>query len=279
MFMITTLVVKSQAPLEMAVWPNGAPIANGITVEEKVSPEGRVQNSKEAKLYVYPADKALNTHQAVLICPGGAYSILAINHEGHDVARWLASKGVTGIVLKYRMPNHHSQVPLSDAQEAMNIIRGHAREWAIDSSKVGVCGFSAGGHLASTLSTKAISSARPNFSILFYPVISLQDGITHKGSRENLLEDNTDKNLVDKFSNEKHVDAQTPATLLLLADDDKAVVPENSILYYSALKNSHIAASMHIFPSGGHGFGFRTSYKYHENIKAIISDWLAGLSK
>lgn len=267
-------VAKSQSYIEMPVWPNGAPNNNEITVNEQITPKGHIEFSKEAKLYVYLPKKKNNTHKAILICPGGGYWILAINHEGHDVAKWLASQGITAIVLKYRMPNHHSDVPLSDAQEAMSIAKQNAQKWNIDPNKIGICGFSAGGHLASTLATQAADSLRPNFAILFYPVISLKKGVGHMGSADNLLENKNDSLLIDKYSNELQVDPKTPATLLLLADNDQAVIPENSILYYQALKKHKIAASMHIFSKGGHGFGFNKDYAYHSELKRIILDWL-----
>ncbi|MFZ4456365.1 MAG: alpha/beta hydrolase [Bacteroidales bacterium] len=274
LFWIMVSVAKSQSSFELPVWPNGAPMDNEIKVEEKVTPEGYIEFSKEAKLFVYLPDTAKNTHKTILICPGGGYRMLAIKHEGYDIAKWLASEGFTAVILKYRMPNHHSLIPLSDSQEAMAIIKRNAKKWNIDSNKIGVCGFSAGGHLASTLSTQAIDSLRPNFAILFYPVISMKEGIGHMGSRNNLLENKNDSVLINKFSNHLRVDAKTPRTLLILADDDAAVIPENSILYYQALKKEHIAASMRIFPSGSHGFGFRPSYKYHSEIKQIMLDWL-----
>jgi len=264
----------SQSFVDLPVWPTGPLQNNGITENEITTKEGYIQNSKEARLYVYLPSKNEDNRKVVLICPGGGYRNLAINHEGHDVAKWFVSQGVVAVILKYRMPNHHSDIPLSDAKEAMKIIRRHSVDWNIDTTKVGVCGFSAGGHLASTLSTHADDATRPNFSILFYPVISLKDSICHRGSRDALLDKNDDIAQINYFSNETQVTDKTPPTLFILADNDKAVVPENSILFYQALKKHQIAASMHIFPKGGHGFGFRSSYPYHEQIKLIISDWM-----
>ncbi|MDD2799488.1 MAG: alpha/beta hydrolase [Bacteroidales bacterium] len=268
-----------QQIIELPVWPKGAPQDNGITVDEKTQANGHIEFSKEARIFVYlPAD-SVNTGKSVLICPGGGYHILAMQHEGHDVAKWLASQGVAAFVLKYRMPNQHSDIPLSDAKEAMRIIRGYSKEWKIDSAKVGVCGFSAGGHLASTLETHSDKDTRPNFGILFYPVVSMKDSITHQGSKKALLGDHPTEQMISLFSNENMVTSNTPPTLFLLADDDKAVIPENSILLYRALKQNKIKASLHVFPIGGHGFGFRESYKYHQQIKAIISDWIKDVVK
>ncbi len=274
LFLMSVISAKSQKTFDLPVWPNGAPESNELAAEEKVTPEGHVQNSKEAILHVFLPEKTINTGKTVLICPGGGYSVLAMMHEGYDVAKWLNSKGIAAIVLKYRMPNHHSNIPLSDAKQAMSIIRAHAAEWEIDSTKIGVCGFSAGGHLASTLLTKADNATRPNFGILFYPVVSMKNGITHGGSRNQLLVNPTDSTQINMYSGELHVSATTPPTLFILADDDKAVIPENSVLLYQAFKKNKVAASMHIFPSGGHGFGFRASYKYHNDILLLISDWI-----
>lgn len=273
--LVAGLNANSQSYIDLPVWPNGAKQDNGLVAEETTTPDGSIAGSKEARMYVYlPEQNAGAKRKAVLVCPGGGYSHLAIKHEGHDVARWLNTQGVVAVVLKYRMPNHHSEIPLSDASEAMRIIRRHAAEWNIDTLQVGVCGFSAGGHLASTLSTHADASALPNFAILFYPVISMKDGVCHQGSRNNLLQDIKNADQLTLYSNELQVSKSTPPTLLILADNDKSVIPENSILYYQALKKNGIAASMSVFPTGGHGFGFRTNYKYHEPMKQVFSDWL-----
>lgn len=216
--------------------------------------------------------KPLNSNKentAVIICPGGGYSILAYNLEGTDVAKILNSWGMTAVVLKYRLPDdaimkNKSIGPLQDAQRALQYVRAHADELNIDPQKVGIMGFSAGGHLASTASThfeKAYIdnpknvSLRPDFSILGYPVISLTDSLAHMGSRQNLIGKNPLEALIKEFSNELHITKNTPPTFLVLADDDKGVNPENSIKYYEALLKNHVPAEMHIFQTGGHGFG------------------------
>ena len=216
--------------------------------------------------------KPLNSNKentAVIICPGGGYSILAYNLEGTDVAKILNSWGMTAVVLKYRLPDDaimkdKSIGPLQDAQRALQYVRAHADELNIDPQKVGIMGFSAGGHLASTASThfeKAYIdnpknvSLRPDFSILGYPVISLTDSLAHMGSRQNLIGKNPLEALIKEISNELHITKNTPPTFLVLADDDKGVNPENSIKYYEALLKNHVPAEMHIFQTGGHGFG------------------------
>lgn len=208
-------------------------------------------------------------HTAVIILPGGGYSHLAIDKEGTKVAAWLNSLGITAFVLKYRLPSdlimkNKNIGPLQDAQEAMRYVRQNAAKWNIDPKKIGIMGFSAGGHLASTLSThyddkvyesSFKTSARPDFSLLIYPVISMENQITHKGSQTNLLGNNPSQDLIDTFSNEKKVTPQTPPAFLIHATDDKSVLPENSINYYLALKKNNVAAELHLYEKGGHGFG------------------------
>jgi acetyl esterase/lipase len=229
----------------------------------------------EAQVFVhYPATSdALSP--AILICPGGGYTRLALGHEGHDMAKWYASQGFVAVVLKYRMPRGNHAIPLSDAEKAMMFIRDNAKEWKIDTRKIGVVGASAGGHLAASLSNLAALPNRPDFAILYYPVISFDDSMAHTGSKKHLLGENSDDApLIHRYSLEKQVNDQTPPTLLLLSNDDKVVAPSNSIRYYSALKEKNIPASLHIFPTGGHGWGFRQSFPYHEESKVLIQKWL-----
>ncbi len=227
----------------------------------------RIRDVTNPKIKVFfPKNKGNGT--AVLICPGGGYTWLAMPVEGYDVAEWLNGLGVTAIVLKYRLPSdsimeNKSVGPLEDAQEAMRDIRRHAKEWNINPDRIGVMGFSAGGHLASTLCThyndkiydSDTISARPDFAVLAYPVISMRNGITHEGSRKRLLGENPDSSLVRKFSNELHVTDDTPPAFIVQAEDDKSVPVLNSILYFEALKKHNIPAELHIYQKGGHGFG------------------------
>lgn len=223
-------------------------------------------------MYPAPANKATGT--AVIICPGGGYWALAYKHEGYQVAEWLNSIGVTAFVLKYRLPDDtimkkKSIGPMQDGQRAIRIVRRHAAEWNIDPRKIGIMGFSAGGHLAATLSTlysdkvykvKDSTSARPDFSILIYPVISMDSSITHIGSRENLLGKNPSPETVKHFSNELQVNSKTPPAFLVQSFDDTTVPVQNSIAYALALKKYHIPVELHIYESGGHGYGLgRTS--------------------
>lgn len=223
---------------------------------------------------------------AVVICPGGGYSHLAIDKEGFKIAKWLNTLGVTAFVLKYRLPSDvimedKTIGPLQDAQEAMRFIRRDAEKWHINKDKIGIMGFSAGGHLASTASThyndkiyaSEETSARPDFSMLIYPVISMEDGITHNGSKVNLLGENPLEELIEKYSNEKHVDAKTPPTFLIHATDDGAVPVENSINYYLALKQNRVPVEMNIYENGGHGFGLGR-FGTHLNWPKACENWL-----
>lgn len=213
-----------------------------------------------------PKDKANGT--AVVICPGGGYAFLAYDHEGVQVADWFNARGISAFVLKYRLPSDaimkdKSVGPLQDVQEAIRTVRRRAAEWGINPARIGVMGFSAGGHLAATASTlfdDAVypsdgTSARPDFSILVYPVISMQAGLTHGGSRQNLLGSDPAPERVDHFSNERQVKANTPPAFLIHAEDDKTVPVENSLQYFAAMKQHGVPAELHIYPEGGHGFG------------------------
>ena len=195
-------MIFSQNPFTIPVWPNGAKENNGIILPEKIIEGGRLLNSHTAEMYVYLPDKKINTGTAILICPGGGYARQAMQHEGHDFAKLLTRKGIAGIVLKYRLPNGHADIPLSDTKEAMNIIRQNASEWDIKANQIGISGFSAGGHLAATLGTHFDKQNRPDFMILFYPVITMDNNLTHKGSKENLLGKGIEN---DNFSNEKQI--------------------------------------------------------------------------
>lgn len=233
---------------------------------------------KDSELFVYFPEKKDSRSPAVLIIPGGGYGGIAIDHEGHKMAKWLSGEGFVAVVLKYRLPGGVHTIPLEDAEQAIHTIRKNASSWKVDVSKVGVIGSSAGGHLAASLSTLAADANRPNFAILYYPVISFDNMTTHGGSKNNLLGSEVNNQaLVNRYSLEKQVDKKTPPTLLLLSDDDKVVVPANSILYYTALKKAEIPAAMYIFPSGGHGWGFNDTYLYHKEMRALTEKWLLSI--
>jgi acetyl esterase/lipase len=271
---------------KLKVWPNGAPDSNGITTPEELYDGKRVRNVSEAEIYVYLPKIGNNTGAAVVICPGGGYMIEAMDHEGYDMAEWLTTQGVAGIVLKYRLPYGHDQIPLEDAQRALRIVRQKAAEWGINPSKIGIAGSSAGGHLASTAGTKfdlgkpdsndplEKYSCRPDFMLLLYPVITFNEEFGHMGSRTNLIGAGNKWELVEKYSNELHVTAQTPPTFLILADDDGGVPPRNSIEFYLALKKYKIPAEMHIFRDGGHGFGMNKKNIPVDQWPNLFAQWM-----
>jgi len=232
-------------------------------------------------LTVYKPPKEKQNGAAVIICPGGGYSVLAVGHEGSDVAKAFNVAGVVAFVLRYRLPNDECMVdkmwvPLMDAQEAIAWVRTNANQYGIDVHHIGIMGFSAGGHLASTAGThfKAVrpelnnADLRPDFMLLIYPVISFNDTIGHLGSRDNLIGKNPDKALARLFSNEEQVTLDTPPTFLVHASDDDAVNPENSIRFYKALLKNKVTAELHLYEHGGHGFGL--------HIPGTKEDWFAG---
>lgn len=239
-------------------------------------------------LDMYPAPKEKANCTAVVICPGGAYWGMAVKHEGEQVAKWLNSLGITAFVLKYRLPDdsimeNKSIGPLQDGQRAIRIVRSHAKEWGINSNKIGIMGFSAGGHLASTVSThfnenvykgEDSTSARPDFSLLIYPVISMDTTITHWGSRENLLGKNPSPELVKHFSNELQVNEQTPSAFMALSFDDNAVPIQNSIVYALALQKNKIPCELHLYQSGGHGYGLGNSVNTEGTWPEACRKWL-----
>jgi acetyl esterase/lipase len=265
----------SAQSLEIELWPAGPAEENGITEPERREENGNVWNISEGSMFVWPADEKLNTGRAMLICPGGGYGMEAAGNEGSRFAEWFASWGVTGVVLKYRLPNGNSEIPLADAMQAMKLLRSRAAELGIDPAKIGVMGFSAGGHLASTLLTHYDGpESRPDFGILYYPVVSMGE-LTHRGSRDNLLGSEQTVEAVEYYSNELQVTADTPPTMIFFSDDDKVVDPRNGIMFYDALKQNKVPASMHIFPSGGHGWGFGSGFLYHKPMKAFTEDWIS----
>ncbi|TDX09746.1 alpha/beta hydrolase [Flavobacterium sp. S87F.05.LMB.W.Kidney.N] len=240
--------------------------------EKESITDGKLQSTTQVTiptLSIFIPKDAKPNQTAVIICPGGGYMHLAFDKEGTKVAEWFNSLGIAAFVLKYRLPNdlimkNKNVGPLQDAQEAIRYVRQNAAKLNIDPNKIGILGFSAGGHLASTLSTHYDDkvyestykvSARPDFSILMYPVISMENQITHKGSQTNLLGSNPSQDLIDSYSNEKKVTSKTPPAFLIHATDDTVVIPENSINYYLALKKNGVKAELHLYEKGGHGFG------------------------
>lgn len=254
----------------------------------------RIRTVQTPDISVFLPSKKTATGEAVIICPGGGYRILAYDWEGEDIAKFWNSKGVAAFVLKYRLPTSKSQVvshlsPLMDAQRAMRLVRYNAEKWNIDPEMIGIMGFSAGGHLASTLSTHfdygnpdandpvERVSCRPDFSILIYPVISFTKDFQHSGSQKALLGEKPDPELSKYYSNELQVTKDTPPAMLIHSSDDKGVPVNNSITYYKALLSKGITAEMHIYPYGGHGYGLAVGEGYLSSWPERCYDWLKNL--
>lgn len=262
-------------PEWIPLWPHGVPGAVGTDAIDR--PE----------LLIYPADPQAANGAAVVILPGGGYGALAIDHEGHQIARWFNSFGVTGIVVKYRLgPRYRHPAPLQDAQRAVRYTRANAQPLRIDPQRIGIMGFSAGGHLASTVSTHfddgdadsadpvARQNSRPDFSILCYPVISFQSPFTHRGSARNLLGENPDPQLLRSLSNETQVSEQTPPTFLFHTGEDTGVPVENSLVYYQALRKHGVPAELHVYQQGPHGVGLAPGHPALSTWKDRLADWM-----
>jgi len=266
--------------------PNNIP---GPDEEKSETGEGilRISNIRNPTLTAFLPAAGKSNGTAVIICPGGGYGIVAAGHEGYDVAKKFNEMGVTAFVLKYRMPNAKNQTdpsiaPLQDAQQAILMVRKNAQKWKINASRIGILGFSAGGHLASTAGTHYSNvlvnnpdniSVRPDFMVLVYPVISDNVDIMHAGSFKNLLGENATAEKMDEYSNEKKVTADTPPTFLVHASDDNGVSPNNSIVFYQALIKNKIPAELHIYEKGGHGFGMHNPTTKEEWIDRCKS-WM-----
>lgn len=267
------------------LWPGKAPHAVGDSDADKPT------------LTAYPAPKEKATGAAVVVCPGGGYGNLAADHEGKQAAEWLNSVGVTAFVRKYRVatkdrPGPVHPAPLADAQRAIRLVRAKAKDYGIDPNRVGIWGFSAGGHLASTAATHFNTgglkndddvekeSARPDFAVLAYPVITMEDGVTHAGSKRNLLGDKPDAKLVELYSNEKQVTKDTPPVFIFHTSEDKSVVPEHAVRFYLACKKAGVPAELHIYEKGRHGVGLGRDPKWTGGEKSVetwpdrLADWM-----
>jgi acetyl esterase/lipase len=275
----TIVLAQPPAPAVVPLWDGKAPHAVGESKYDKPN------------VTVYPAPKDKANGAAVVICPGGGYGALAIDHEGKQVAEFFNSLGVSAFILQYRIaqtdrPGPLAPAPLEDAQRAIRLVRYKAKDFGIDPTWVGIIGFSAGGHLASTAGTHfddgpkeggiESQSCRPDFLILGYPVVSMEDGVTHGGSKNNLIGRNADAKLVDEYSNEKHVTDKTPPTFIFHTNEDTGVLPENSIRFYQALKKAKVPAELHIYEKGRHGVGInpKTGAAGTDTWKDRLADWL-----
>jgi len=267
LLMIIMFQALTAEPVVQPLWPEGAPLGENATADDP-----------ELTIYLPPADKANGA--AVVICPGGGYWALAMDHEGHQVAQWLSNMGVAGIIVSYRRgPGAAHPVPLMDAQHAIRTTRANAEEWNIDPERIGVLGFSAGGHLASSTGVHfdygnkdaedviAQQSSRPDFMVLVYPVITMVEDYGHQGSKKNLIGKDAPQELAEKMSSDLQVTADTPPTFLLLTSEDTAVPAENGISFYLACHKNAVPCEMHVFEKGPHGFGLAP-------FDPVLSDWM-----
>lgn len=271
-------------PLYAGNIPKSKPTADAEKTEMK-NGIAIVHNISRPTLSVFLPAQGKANGTAVIVCPGGGYWINALSHEGTDVARRLAEWGITAFVLKYRIPSdatmeNRATGPLQDAQQAIRTVRERAKEWNVNPDRLGIMGFSAGGHLASTAGTHyetpvlpATTSVRPDFMVLIYPVISFQDSVGHMGSRDQLLGKGPSQALVDLYSNELQVTRNTPPAFLVHAGDDEGVKPDNSILFYQALRRAGVDAELHIYQSGGHGYGMNNT-KSADPWMDRLKNWL-----
>ena len=272
---VSTLAVADEPQVEL-LWPQGAPDAKGTTDKDKPT------------LTILPAPPDKATGAGVVICPGGGYGAVMMTYEGVDAGRWFNTLGVSAFVLNYRHSGrgYHYPAPLEDAQRALRTIRSRAAEWKLDPHMIGIAGFSAGGHLASTAGThfdKGNSDAidpidrancRPDFMVLVYPVITLAAPSTHGGSLRNLLGDKPDPKLVENLSNEKQVTSETPPAFLVASSADTVVPAENSVLFFLALRKAKVPAELHVYEKGNHGFGLAQNDPVVGTWTARCADWL-----
>jgi acetyl esterase/lipase len=268
-FIATISLIQAQDVKQIPLYPDGVPNSKPtpVTYVENDA-NGWARTVSVPTLIPFPADKSIATGTAVVIFPGGGYGGLSMENEGFSIAKAFNQIGGTAFVLKYRLPSDQIMVdktigPLQDAQAAIQLVRSRAAEWGVNPAKIGIIGFSAGGHLASTAEThfnkvvidnKANVSVRPDFAILMYPVITFGP-LTHQGSKDALIGKTPSQDLVDLYSNEKQVTADTPPTLLVVAQDDRTVPVENSLLFYEAMVKAKVKGELHIYQAGGHGFG------------------------
>lgn len=211
---------------------------------------------------------------AVVVCPGGSYGMKAIDKEGRDWAAWMAERGIATAVLDYRLPHERHNVPLADCTAAIDLLRTNSSKWKIPADKIGVMGFSAGGHLASTMATHYTETSRPDFQILMYPVITMDPSFTHDWTHHNLIGQHPRPGMEDLYSNEKQVTPQTPPAFIFATEDDGVVPVANSIRYYEALTSNKVPSELHIYPYGGHGYGKLPEFQYVDQMLYLLDSWI-----
>lgn len=263
-FLAFSSLLSAQTPIQVK-------LAEEKVVDEKPVIKGWINGNEytEATLTIYPAKKP--NGQAIIACPGGGYAGVATTHEGHDMATWFNTQGITYAVLHYRMPYGKHEIPLSDAHQAIRYMRKNAEQFGFN--QLGIMGSSAGGHLASTAATHFDAETRPDFQILFYPVVTMTE-YTHQGSKDNLLGKNPSEELVKLYSNELQVTEQTPPAFIMHSSDDTVVPVQNTLDYYLSLCKHGVPASVHFYPIGGHGWGYNESFPYKAQWKDEMEKWL-----
>jgi acetyl esterase/lipase len=290
---------KAQGQEKLLLWPEGFVPNQKVSKEKERITETdivRIENVQNPSIEIYLPSKSIRTGKAVVIFPGGGYRFLAYDWEGTDFAKALNASGIAAFVLKYRLPTSESIIdpkwaPLQDAQRAIRLVRYYAKKWAINPNQVGIMGFSAGGHLATTLGTHFDKetldesndpinelSARPDFMALIYPVITFDKKHYHGGSKNNLIGPNASADLVDEFSNDLNVNPNTPPSFLVHSADDKAVPIANSLLFYNALIKNGVSAEMHLYPKGGHGYALAIGKGSLEDWPQLLFNWIHELN-
>lgn len=288
LFLLFNLALSAQDTIP--VWENGAPNKNNPPGEEIFCFERgtyRYRNVSKAELFVYHPAEANNTGAAVIICPGGGYWIEQIRKEGTNIASYLQSQGITGIVLKYRLPYGQAEVPTSDVARAIRLVRSNADQWGLDPDKIGIAGASAGGHLAAyasvhndggdSLASDVVEqmSSRPDFTLLLYPVVSFREDVGNATCRQRFIGKTNDWEVAKHYSAELWITENTPPAFIVLSDDDFGIKQDNSILYYQGLKKHNVPGELHIFAKGGHGYGLKEGYdfraaRWHEMFVAWL---------
>lgn len=270
LMLLASLGICAQKPIVVYLWPNGAPNDNGQVGEEIVT-NSIVKNITKPNITIFPSSKP--NSKAIIVCPGGGYAQESLGWD--KMAPWMNSMNITEVILKYRLPNGHPDALLSDVQEAIKLVREHAKEWNINPNQVGIMGSSAGGHLAAFASNYYTKESRPDFQVLLYPVITMDKKETHMGTREGLIGKNGSNKKAEKYSMELQVTENTPRAFIVLCSDDNIVPPVNSVKYYMALINHKVSATMHIYPIGGHGFGYSDKMFYKYQWTGELEKWLS----
>jgi len=275
LFLSLLITGAAMAQERIMLYPNGAAESNELKVAESFRDPEFIMNISEPRMIAFPADKEKANGVAVLICPGGGYGGVSHIKEGEEFARWFNQMGISAFVLHYRMPNGHHEIPLKDAQTAFSIIRSRAKEWNIKKNKIGIMGFSAGGHLASTFGTHFKTKAeRPAFMMLGYPVVTMDKNVTHGGSRYNLLGKSPSDEMVKLYSNELQVTKKTPPTFIVHAKDDGAVPIANSENLKKALETYKVPVKLVVYDKGSHGFGMRKRNIPADNWPEELRSWM-----